>query len=512
MPLTFMLVAAVGTLGYICLAIYRLSFHSLARFPGPRLAAVTHWYEAYFELIHNGGASYTGKIRQMHDRYGPIVRINPNEISVRDAEFHDKLYAPRRSEVRDRHPYFSATLGTTKGSFSTVDHHLHRSRRMAYSPFWGSANIVAAEPLIMTMVNRLCERVSACKDKDTTLRTLFAAISFDTFYTWAFGSSLGLLDDLKFAYKINQAIEVLITSPPFYRVFPTMMTIARKVPHIVLEYLSIHVGKVLELNKMILKTSEAWVVTHRCEPQREKLIDLGKPESRTLFAVIDSSGAPDEEKSAFRMAQEGVEMFMGAYIPGRTMMIGMYYLHASPRILEKLRNELDHINPDPSVDLSFSKLNSLPYLRAVVKEVLRTSFPVGARLPMLCGEDIEFRNWIIPAKTGISVNHRDLLFDPTIFINPYEFNPERWLNEVNPIDEKRYYIPFGKGARGCPSKEFATQFIQLTLATLVQRFDFEMDDTIWDRDVAIEAESMLTAPSKASKGIKVKPVGVRRCS
>ncbi|KAI0442317.1 hypothetical protein F4803DRAFT_519627 [Xylaria telfairii] len=69
---------------------------------------------------------------------------------------------------------------------------------------------------------------------------------------------------------------------------------------------------------------------------------------------------------------------------------------------------------------------------------------------------------------------------------------------------------FGKGARSCPSKEFATQFIQLILATLVQRFDFEIDDTIWGRDAAINTESILTEPSKASKDNKIKPVGACR--
>ncbi|KAI0002389.1 cytochrome P450 [Xylariaceae sp. FL0662B] len=510
MPSALMLTAAISALAYLCLIIYRFSFHSLARFPGPRLAAATHWYEAYFELIHAGGSQYAGRIRKMHDRYGPIVRINPDEISVRDAAFHDKLYAPAHSDKRDRHPYFSATLGTTKGSFSTVDHSLHRSRRMAYSPFWGSANVMAAEPLIRSMVNGLCERIWTMKNQNTKLRTLFAATSFDNFYTWAFGSSLGLLDDPKFAQEINQAVEVIVTSPPFYRIFPTVMAFARRIPPATFRYLSSHIGNVLKLHAMIVKTAEDWESTYGDKLQEEKSTSSGKPLARTLFAVIKTSSAPDEEKTAFRMAQEGVEMFMAAYTPGRTMMLGMYYLHAHPQILEKLRNEVDQVNPDPAVDLTFSTLNSLPYLRAVVKEILRMTFPVGTRLPLMCGEDIEFQKWIIPAQTAVSVNHRDLLFDPEVFVDPYKFSPERWLDDAHHIDEKRYNVPFGKGARGCPSKEFATHFIQLTLATLIRRFEFEMRDTIWERDVAVSTESILTAPSSASNGITINLVGSRR--
>lgn len=49
-------------------AIYRLYFHPLAKFPGPKIAALTGWYEAYHDMYRRG--MFIWKIQEMHDKYG----------------------------------------------------------------------------------------------------------------------------------------------------------------------------------------------------------------------------------------------------------------------------------------------------------------------------------------------------------------------------------------------------------------------------------------------------------
>ena len=56
------------------LVFYRLFLHPLTRFPGPRLAAISRWYEAYYDVVLGG--QYTSKIAELHRIYGKLVRHN----------------------------------------------------------------------------------------------------------------------------------------------------------------------------------------------------------------------------------------------------------------------------------------------------------------------------------------------------------------------------------------------------------------------------------------------------
>jgi len=56
---------------------------------------------------------------------------------------------------------------------------------------------------------------------------------------------------------------------------------------------------------------------------------------------------------------------------------------------------------------------------------------------------------------------------------------------------------------------FATHLMRLMLAEFVYRFDFELVDTEWDRDVKVVREALLTASAHGSEGVKIKLVDER---
>jgi hypothetical protein len=57
----------------IGLIIYRMKFAPLAGFPGPKLAAITGWYEFYYDWWLGG--KYIFRIEKLHKRYGTIISL-----------------------------------------------------------------------------------------------------------------------------------------------------------------------------------------------------------------------------------------------------------------------------------------------------------------------------------------------------------------------------------------------------------------------------------------------------
>lgn len=55
------------------LVVARLLLGPLARFPGPKLAALRNWYEFYYDVLQQG--QFTAHIQKLHNRYGMLLFI-----------------------------------------------------------------------------------------------------------------------------------------------------------------------------------------------------------------------------------------------------------------------------------------------------------------------------------------------------------------------------------------------------------------------------------------------------
>lgn len=87
------------SLGYVFgLVVYRLYFHPLAKFPGPKINAVSS-LPGIISLLR-GRLPLDNK--QLHDKYGSVVRVSPNELAYNSAQAWQDIYGHRVSPPSSR--------------------------------------------------------------------------------------------------------------------------------------------------------------------------------------------------------------------------------------------------------------------------------------------------------------------------------------------------------------------------------------------------------------------------
>ncbi|KAK8058462.1 hypothetical protein PG994_008910 [Apiospora phragmitis] len=163
--------------------------------------------------------------------------------------------------------------------------------------------------------------------------------------------------------------------------------------------------------------------------------------------------------------------------------------------------------PNRGQILTWGELKDLPYLSAVIMEALRLSFRSVQRLPRVNRlASLEYREWTIPSNTPVSMDAYHMHMNKTIFPEPEEFWPGRWLGNPKGPDGIRplshYIVSFSRGARGCLGLNLAMMELYLALATMFRRHDFELFETTRN-DVDFSVDLVRPMPKFSSKGVRV---------
>lgn len=179
----------------IAIALYNISpFHPLSRFPGPKIAATSYLYEAYYDWWLLG--RYGKVIARMHEQYGPIVRINPDELHCSDPAFTDEIYAgPGR--VRDKWQHQLNTGGAGPVSvtgFSTVSHDLHRARKAPLSRFFSRQQMLKLEGEVHEFAQQTADKLLTFAGKGSfDVKEAFNCFTADVISQYAFGEPMGFI-------------------------------------------------------------------------------------------------------------------------------------------------------------------------------------------------------------------------------------------------------------------------------------------------------------------------------
>lgn len=129
--------------------------------PGPFLAK----YSKICLLWAEAKGRRTETIHSWHEKYGPIVRVGPNEISFSGVEHVRDIYGQSSVFMKDA---VYDTFGR-KGIFSMRDKYEHRERRRFLNHAFTQSNIFDLEPLMKGHIQKLCYKVEGRQKLDVLL-------------------------------------------------------------------------------------------------------------------------------------------------------------------------------------------------------------------------------------------------------------------------------------------------------------------------------------------------------
>ncbi|CAG8196161.1 unnamed protein product [Penicillium salamii] len=466
---------AVLALGLLVLrTVYHLYFHPLSKFPGPRLAAATFLYEFYYDVWKGG--MYIWEVERMHEKYGPIVRINPRELHIKDPSYYDEIHAGS-SRKRSKDVQYSVAYGAPFSLVGTTYHDHHRFRRGLLSNYFSKRSVMELGPSIHEKVGKLVRRFEKAYESGSVLilQLDLAALTTDIITDYCYGWSYGYLDDEKPARSndLVDAVNGLMLMFHINRFFPFLITVFRNAPPSLVRWLQPKMADLFEFKGRLRRQAKSTLQRR----DLEKVATEGRP---NVFDALTNLDIPAHERTLDRLEDESALLLgAGTETTARAIAVSMFHLIANKDILEKLRVELRTVLETPQSRASWSDLEKLPYLTGVVNEGLRLSHGMTLRLARVSpNEPMFYKDWTIPAGTPVSQSNYFVHMDATLFPEPKKFDPERWVRAADNGEYlSRYIVSFTKGSRQCLGMNLAYAEIYLALAHIARRIDFTLYET-----------------------------------
>jgi cytochrome P450 len=432
--------------------LYRLISDTLSgplrHIPGP-------WYTKYTS------AWYTSKLLQgeqlnemekMHKKYGGLVRIAPNMVSVGDVDAVRMIHSTHRFVKGPIYKGFH--FANSDNTFATSDPVFYKARKRLVAPAFSNTSVVELEPYILEAgVQSLLSALDKYADGQTQVDMLkmFSFMTFDVMGEIMLGKPFGLLKEGE--HPVLDWIQGTLMGGIYKTTIGPLLT-------------KIFFPDTIECENRMNEFARAAI--------RKRQATTGRPDS--LQKLID---ARDEETGA-RLSEDEIaaeailQMIAGTDTTAITLAWAIHFLTKHPEYAKKLQEEIDAAIPDIRTNITHDMVRDLPYLNAVLNEALRIHPvasgdaqrvvpPGGAQI---CGQFIPGGTIIIPQ---MYVLHRlESHWD-----EPERFNPERWLENSDRMDDmKRAFIPFSMGARACLGRNLAWMELRVTLAAIMRCYNF----------------------------------------
>ncbi|KAK3391929.1 cytochrome P450 [Sordaria brevicollis] len=484
----------------------------LSHIPGPFYTKFTSLLLKYHELR----ATRTKYIHSLHLRYGPVVRVAPNEVSFASREAVKEIYCSGGSGYDKSAWYDLFKVYGRRTMFTTLNKDDHAKRKRILADRYANSNVMR-EPSLNGIVERAERVVQRCVESLGGSLDLYICL-----HSYAYDCVTHHLfhpygaDSLR-----NKQDEEIMRE----------VTFDDSLQNRQLSYYS------PTLHKAISKFLYIWGVKPRETPLADKFVlDTAAKTDAAPFTLLNrlqtvlstqstdnnKSNEDDNESSKLAkidqldIAAELLDhMVAGIDTTGDALCFLMWELSQprSFRCQTKLRQELLSF---PGEDLSFDKL---PYLDAVVMEGLRCFPAIPMSLPRIIPRDGRTINgYYLPEGTTVSCQaHSVHRIDREAWgPDPDAFRPERWLEKEGKKDKenggavearKKVFFAFANGGRGCVGKHLALAEMKILLREVYSRFTTLPDQTMTEKDMEMADQLISSRPAGLKCLLRFEPIG-----
>ncbi|KAJ4249831.1 hypothetical protein NW762_012174 [Fusarium torreyae] len=337
------------------------------------------------------------------------------------------------------------------------------------------------EGLVQDKALKVCRDIAKHRQQHvpTNVHDAFRAVSMDavTEYTLGPDNCWDFLDKEDYGNWYGNLTRAISPMIYLFRLLPPL-TKMRDLP----PWLAVRINPVM---KGFLETTEE---ARKVVRATVRDIDEGiRPKVITLFHTILSPDNPNGPASINHMADEAWAITAAASeTTGNALTVIAYKVLKDPAVYAKLHAELEGAFPNPD-DMTYTELEKLPYLNAVIKEGFRLSYGILHHLPRVVPQGgATFNGYFLPEGTVIGMSSWTMHRLPDVFPDPDKYDPERWMDPDRARHLEKYLTTFSRGNRSCIGKYLAYCEVYVTVGQIFRRFDdLRILDTT-DKDMVYE--------------------------
>ncbi|KAH6995544.1 cytochrome P450 [Ilyonectria sp. MPI-CAGE-AT-0026] len=460
----------------------------LNRVPGPWLAGFTDIWRLF---IARGRRAQEVHLN-LHERYGPVVRLGPRAVSVADPEAIKIIYSAGSGFLKTS--FYPVQQALAKGRrletmFNTANEKYHARLRRSVSNAYAMSTLVNFEPFVDSTTTEFLKQLKlrfANQPGNEGVCDFGAWLqyyAFDVIGELTYSKRLGFVEQGVDIGNIIRDLEAFLDYVAWVGQIPFLDRLLKKNP--VTIWMAQH--GLLNASNPVAEFAKKHIAERQREEESGDAKAGGQASRRDFLNRFKEARAknPDFITEQLVLALTVANMFAGSDTTGITMRAVFYFLLKNPSTMDKLLEELSEESRNGRFArqdglVQWDEVRTLPYLGAVINEALRCHPAVGLTLERLVPpEGVTISGHFLPGGTIVGcsawVLHRD---EGTFGSDASKFRPERWIEASSEQRQKmnNALFSFGAGARTCIGKNISLLELYKLVPAVLRTFEIELVD------------------------------------